>query len=58
MVSPKVMPNPEVTGNPKRKEISLPLGGEPRNRTRKEEYVQLSLFDDLPGESPTILRSG
>jgi len=54
VVSPKVMPVPESTGNPKRKEISPPLGGEPRNRTRKEEYVQLSLFDDLSGESPTI----
>jgi putative transposase len=58
VVSPKVMPDPELTGNPKRKEISLPLGGEPRNQTRKEEYVQLSLFHDLSGESKTIPRSG
>ncbi len=54
VVSPKVMPVPELTGTPKRKETSLPLGGEPRNLTTKEEYVQLSLFDDLSGESPTI----
>ena len=58
VVNPKVMPVPESTGNPKRKEISLPLGGEPRNRTKKEEYVQLSLFDDFLGESPTIPPSG
>ena len=55
VVSPKVMPSPEITGNPTRKEISLPLGGEPRNRTKKEEYVQLSLFDNLSGESSTKL---
>ncbi|MBV8886353.1 MAG: zinc metallopeptidase [Chroococcidiopsidaceae cyanobacterium CP_BM_RX_35] len=49
------MPVPEVTGNPKRKERSLPLGGEPGNQTRKGErvvaYMQLSLFDYLSGES-------
>lgn len=61
MVSPKVMPVPELTGNPKRKEISLPLGGEPGNQTKKGErvvaYVQLSLFDYLCGESFSILQS-
>jgi putative transposase len=58
LVRRKVMPVPELTGNPKRKEISLPLCGEPRNQARKGEYVQLSLFDYLPGESPTIPLSG
>ena len=60
MVSRKVMPVPELTGN-RKEEISLPLGGEPRNQTRKEEqmsvFVQLSLFDDLSGESPSIAHS-
>lgn len=58
LVKRKVMPVPELTGNPKRKEISLPLGGEPGNQTGKVEYVQLSLFGDLSGESPTIPLSG
>jgi putative transposase len=57
VVSRKVMPNPESTGD-KQKEISLPLGGEPGNQTRKGEsgvvFVQLSLFDYLSGESPSI----
>ena len=49
----QVMPVPEVTGN-RNEELSLPLGGEPGNQTRKEECVQLSLFDYLSGESPSI----
>lgn len=61
VVSSKVMPNPEVTGD-KQKEISLPLGGEPGNQTRKGEsgvvFVQLSLFDYLSGESSSIPLSG
>lgn len=57
LVRRKVMPVLELTGTHP-KEISLPLGGEPGNQTKKVEYVQLSLFDYLLGESPTILRSG
>jgi putative transposase len=57
LVKRKVMPVPEATGN-RKKETSPPLGGEPGNRTRKAEYVQLNLFDYLSGESPTIPLSG
>lgn len=57
VVSPKVMPNPEKTGD-KQKDVSLSLDGEPGNQTGKEEeravFVQLSLFDYLSGESPSI----
>jgi len=57
VVSPKVMPTPDLTGDIN-KEISLPLGGEPGNQTGKGEcvlaYVQLSLFDYLSGESTSI----
>lgn len=55
LVRRKVMPVPESTGN-RKEELSLPLGGEPGNRSRKGErtlaYMQLSLFDDyFSGES-------
>lgn len=56
LVRRKVMPVCEVTET-HLKELSLPLGREPGNRSRKEEYaasVQLSLFDYLSEESPAI----
>jgi len=50
VVNPKVMPLPESTGNLKRKDMSLPLGGEPRNLLKQENHpIQLSLFDYLDG---------
>lgn len=55
MVSRKVTPKPELTGC---KEISPALAGEPGNQTGNRErvtvIVQLSLFEDVSGESPSI----
>jgi putative transposase len=55
MVSRKVTPKPELTGC---KESSPALVGEPGNQTRSREQVivivQLSLFEDASGESPSI----
>ena len=63
VVSPEVMPVPELTGNLKKKELSLPMGREPGNQTKKREQnaenVQLNLFDyDLFGKSISIPSSG
>ncbi|WP_052128472.1 RNA-guided endonuclease InsQ/TnpB family protein [Neosynechococcus sphagnicola] len=55
VVSPKVTPKPELTGC---KEISPTLVGEPGNQTGNRErvavIVQMSLFEDVSGESPSI----
>jgi putative transposase len=55
MVSRKVTPKPELTGC---KESSPALAGEPGNQTGNRErvtvIVQLSLFEDVSGESPSI----
>jgi putative transposase len=55
MVSRKVTPKPALTG---RKDLSPALAGEPGNQTRNGKrvnvIVQLSLFEDVSGESPSI----
>jgi putative transposase len=55
MVSRKVTPKPALTGC---KELSPALAGEPGNPTGNRERVaatvQLSLFEDVSGESPSI----
>jgi putative transposase len=54
MVSRKVTPKPELTG---KKESSPALAGEPGNQTGNRERVtvmQLSLFEDVSGESTSI----
>ena len=57
MVSRKVTPKPALTGC---QELSPALVGEPGNQTRNREratvMVQLSLFDDVSGEFPSIPR--
>jgi putative transposase len=55
MVSRKVTPKPALTG---RKDLSPALAGEPGNQTRNGKrvnvIVQLSLFEDVSGESPSM----
>lgn len=55
LVKRKVTPKPEATGC---KELSPALAGEPGNQTGNRErvavMVQLSLFEDVSGESPSI----